>query len=68
MILIYDLQKKAEKFKWTDDAEKGFNKIKKLLISPPFLKVSTPDGLFCLESDTSTEGMGGFLLQKQGDE
>ena len=31
LIPIYDLQKKAKKFKWTDKAEKAFNKIKKLL-------------------------------------
>ena len=65
---IYDLQKKAKKFKWTDEAEKAFNKIKKLLISPPVLKALTPDGLFQLESDTLREDMGGTLLQKQGDE
>ena len=68
LILIYDLQKKAKKFKWTEEAEKPFNEIKKLLINPPVLKAPTPDGLFQLESDTSREGMGGTLLQKQGDE
>ena len=46
LIRIYDLQKKAKKFKWTDEVEKAFNEIKKLLISPPFLKAPTPDGLF----------------------
>ena len=68
LIPIYDLQKKAKKFKWTDEAEKAFNEIKKLLICPPVLKASTPDGLFRLKSDTSREGVGGTLLQKQGDE
>ena len=48
--------------------KKAFNKIKKLLINPPVLKAPTPDRLFQLESDTSREGMGGTLLQKQGDE
>ena len=43
---IYDLQKKAKKFKWTEEAEKVFNDIKKLLIIPPVLKAPTPDGLF----------------------
>ena len=38
-----------------------------MLISPPVLKTPTPDGLFQLESDTSKEGVGGTLLQKQGD-
>ena len=67
LIPIYDLQKKAKKFKCTDEAEKAFNEINKLLVSPPVLKASTPDGLFRLESDTSREGVGGTLLQKQGD-
>ena len=69
LIPIYNLQKKSKKFKWTEEAEKAFiNDIKELLISPPVLKSPTPDGLFHLESDTSQEGMGGTLLQKQGNE
>ena len=67
-IPIYDTQKKLKKFKWTDEAEKAFNNIKKLLVNPPVLKAPTPDGLFRLESDTSQEGVGGTLLQKQGNE
>ena len=68
LIPIYDLQKKAKMFRWTEEAEKAFNEIKKLLINPPILKVPTPDGLFQFKSDTSREGVGGILLQKQGDE
>ena len=36
LIQIYDLQKKAKKFKWRDEAEKAFNEIKKLLITRQF--------------------------------
>ena len=57
LIPIYDIQKKSKKFKWT---------VKQLLVNPPILKLPTPDGLFRLESDTSREGVGGTLLQKQG--
>ena len=57
---IYDLQKKSKKFKWTQEAEKAFNDIKKLVVNP--------DGLFHLESDTSQEGVGGTLLQREGNE
>ena len=57
------MQRKSEKFKWT---EKVFSDIKELLISPPVLKAPTPDGLFRLVSDTPWEGVGGTLLQKQG--
>ena len=59
---IYDLQKKAKKFKWMDEAEKAFNEIKKLLVSPPVLKAPTPNGLFRLESDTSRDSVGGTIL------
>ena len=68
LIPIYDLQKKSKKFKWTEKAEKAFNDIEKLLINPSVLKAPTPDGLFHLESNTSQEGVGGTLLQKQGNE
>ena len=67
LIPIYYLQKKDKKFKGTDDAGKAFNEIKKLLVSLPVLKAPTPDGLLGLESDTLREGVGGTLLQKQGD-
>ena len=66
LIPMYDLQKKSKKFKWTEEAEKAFNDIKMLLINPPVLKAPTPNGLFHLESDTSWEGVGSTLLQKQG--
>ena len=46
LIPIYDLQKKAKKFKWMDEAKKAFNEIKKLLVSLPVLKAPTPDSLF----------------------
>ena len=68
LIHIYDLQKKSKKLKWTEEAEKAFNDIKRLLINQPVLKAPTPDSLFCLESDTSQEGVGGTLLKKQGNE
>ena len=66
LIPIYNFQKKSKKFKWTEEAENTFNDIKELLISQPVLKAPMPDGLFCLKSDMSQEGVGGTLLQKQG--
>ena len=68
LIPIYDLQKKSKKFKWTDEAEKAFNDIKKLLVNPPVLKAPTPDGLFRYKSNTSQEGVDDTLLQKEGNE
>ena len=65
LILMYDLQKKPKKFRWTEEAEKAFNDIKQLLINSPVLKAPTPDGLCHLKSDTSPEGVGGTLLQNK---
>ena len=67
LIPIYNLQNKSKKFKWTEEAEKAFNDIKQLLINPPVLKAPTLNGLFHLESDTPQKGVGGTLLQIQGD-
>ena len=49
-------------------SKKAFRDIKELLVNPPVLKAPTPNGLFHLESNTSQEGVGGMVLQKQGDE
>ena len=38
LIPIYNLQKKAKKFKWTEEAEKVFNEIKKAINKPPSFK------------------------------
>ena len=47
LISIYDLQKKAKKFKWMDEAKKLSIKPKVIrLVSPPVLIVPTPDCLF----------------------
>ena len=70
------IQKEMDRLKHLGIIRKGltsysspaFKEIKKLLIHPPVLKAPTPDGLFRLESDTSREGVGGTLLQRQGDE
>ena len=48
-------------------SRKAFKDIKELLITSPVLTL-TLDGLFCLESDTSHEDVGGTLFQKQRDE
>ena len=65
LIPIYDLQKKNKKYKWTEQAQESFDKIKQLITQPPVLHMPTSDGLFRLESDTSREGVGGTLFQKQ---
>ena len=65
LIPIYDLQKKKRIFKWTQEAQDAFDKIKELLLSPPILHMPTSTGLLRLESDTSRQGVGGTLFQWQ---
>ena len=38
LITIYDLQKKAKKFKWMGEAERAFNEIKKVISKPASFK------------------------------
>ncbi len=54
-------------FIWTPECESNFQKIKDLLLTPPVLRMPTPDGLFRLESDTSIKAAGGCLYQHQSD-
>ena len=49
-------------------SKKAFKDIMEPLISPPVLKAPRQNGLFCLESNTFCEGVGGTLLQQQGEE
>lgn len=66
---ITDLLKKihANKFKWTEAADKSFNLLKTVLISAPVL--STPDFTipFVIHCDASDAGVGAVLVQGSGD-
>ena len=54
-------------FTWTEDCQKAFEAIKKLLVNPPVLRLPSPKGLFRLESDTSHYATGACLYQEQPD-
>ena len=57
------LQQKANKFLWIDKCEEIFQKLKKLLMTAPVLRIVDPDGDFIVCTDASKEGLRGFLLQ-----
>ena len=67
LIPIYALTKKKATFKWTEECQNSFDKIKGLLQKPPVLRMPTGTGIFRLESDTSREAAGGALYQFQED-
>ena len=57
------LQKKANKFLWTDKCEESFQNIKHLFMTALVLRIADPDGDFIVCTDASKEGLGRVLLQ-----
>ena len=57
------LQKKTNKFLWTDKCEESFQNLKQLLMTAPLLWIEDLDEDFVVCMDASKEGLGGFLLQ-----
>ena len=45
------LQKKENRFLWTDKCEESFQKIKQLLMTSPVLQITDPDGDFIVCMD-----------------
>ena len=60
---ITSLQKKAEKFEWTEKCMESFNKLKKLLTTSLILNIVDPFKDFVLCVDACNEGLGRVLLQ-----
>jgi hypothetical protein len=61
--MITKLQKKNKKFDWTEKCTEAFQRIKELLTMASILNVPDMDAYFLVCTDTSKEGLGGFLMQ-----
>ena len=61
--------KKDVAFKWDDICQQAFEKLKEHLVSAPILAYPRfkSDVPFVLETDTSIQGLGAVLAQKQVD-
>ena len=59
---------KFQKFKWTEDCEAAFSKLKELLISSPILAYPTAEDEFVLDTDASNYAIGAVLSQIQNGE
>ena len=57
------LQKKENKFLWTDKCEQIFQKLKQILMIASMLRIADPDGDFVVCTDETKEGLGGVVLQ-----
>jgi hypothetical protein len=60
---ITSLQRKENKFQWTEDCQRSFQQLKQLLTSAPILGIVDPNEYFIVCIDTCKEGLGGFLIQ-----
>jgi hypothetical protein len=57
-----ELQKKKNKFVWSEKCTEAFKNIKELLMKTPILKVPYMDKELLVCTDGYKEGIGGFLM------
>jgi len=63
--LLHRLLRKDIKFNWSENCEKSFTEIKKLLCSQPVLEIFDKNLPIKIFTDASIEGMGAILKQVQ---
>lgn len=61
---ITKLLRKNTPFKWEEEQQQTFNKIKKLLTEPPILQIFDPEMQTHIFTDASKKGIGAVLKQK----
>ena len=65
---LFQLTKKSNKFKWTEECQIAFEDLKNMLINAPVMGYPQDEGLFILDTDASPIAMGAVLSQLQQDE
>lgn len=64
---LHNLLRKNQKFIWSEECQKAFEKIKSLLCSQPILEIFDKDLPINIYTDGSLEGVGAVLKQIQTD-
>lgn len=62
---LHNLLRKNQKFIWSVDCQKSFEKIKEMLCSQPILEIFDPNLPINIHTDASLEGIGAVLKQTQ---
>jgi hypothetical protein len=65
---LFELTKKGERFAWTLPRQEAYERLKKALTTVPVLGMPRQEGLLCLDTDASNEGLGAVLSQEQDGE
>ncbi len=60
---LYQLLKKNQQWKWDDETQAAFEKVKELLITDPILRIFNPKWPLFLYTDASRKGIGAVLKQ-----
>lgn len=60
---LHQLSRKHKHFKWTEEHETTFIKIKDLMMNPPILHLPKDQGMFNIYSDTSRIATGSYITQ-----
>jgi len=58
---LYELLKKNEPFKWTDEQQQAFRTLKDRLMMEPILALPSDTGQYVLDTDASDKGLGAVL-------
>lgn len=62
---FYELVKKNACFRWTELHQQAFDQIKQIFVNCDLLQHFNPDFQTCLETDSSSYGLGCVLLQRR---
>ena len=66
---LYRLTETGRCFRWNEDCDEAFARLKRALTTAPVLALPIPDGQFILDTDASDDGIGAVLSQVvQGEE
>ena len=61
---LYKLTGKENPFRWNDNCQKAFDRLKEVLQETPVLKYPNPELPYILDCDASEDGIGAVLSQK----
>ncbi len=61
---LKQLTRRSVEYKWSDECQKTFDELKKLLTSGPVLKLADSTGRFFLDTDASAVAIAAVLSQR----
>jgi len=64
---LYELLKKNEPFKWTDEQQQSFRTLKDRLMTEPILALPSDTGQYVLDTDAQDRGLGAGHQRRRSD-